>query len=125
MAQTFFRLTDESDKINSITNEIFKANNDHNSTRKSLCPLAFFLNNSFCERHYPAFMRISYLRVLEPHLQPLHGQKTGLFVAASCGEQTQQIPGHVVHRLPAVQLIPQDVQHIVFHTLCQLLIPIK
>lgn len=65
----------------------------------------------------------SYLWVLEPHLQPLHSHESSLFVAARGCEQTQQVSGHVVHRLPAVQLIPEDVKHIVLHTLCQFIIP--
>lgn len=69
------------------------------------------------------FSYSSNLWVLQPHLQPLHSHESSLFVAARSCEQTQQISGHVVHRLPAVQLIPEDVQHIVLHTLCQLLVP--
>jgi len=61
--------------------------------------------------------------VLEPHLQPLHGHEPSLFVATRGREQTQQVPWHVVHRLPAVQLIPQDVEHVVFHALCQFIVP--
>lgn len=64
-----------------------------------------------------------HLWVLEPHLQPLHRHESCLFVATCGCEQTQQVSGHIVHRLPAVQLIPEDIKHIVLHTLCKFVIP--
>lgn len=66
---------------------------------------------------------VTHLRVLEPHLQPLHSHETCLFVATRGCEQTKQVSGYVVHRLPAVQLIPEDVKHVVLHTLCKFVIP--
>lgn len=60
----------------------------------------------------------SHLWVLEPHFQPLHSHEPCLFVATCGRKQTQQISRHVVHWLPAVQLIPEDVKYVVFHALC-------
>lgn len=64
-----------------------------------------------------------HLWVLEPHLQPLHSHEPSLFVTTCGREETQQVSGHVVHGLPAVQLIPENIQHVVLHTLCQFIIP--
>lgn len=64
-----------------------------------------------------------YLWVLKPHLQPLHSHESCLFVATCGCEKTEQISGHVVHGLPAVQLISEDIQHVVLHAFSQFFIP--
>lgn len=51
----------------------------------------------------------SHLWILQPHLQPLHSHKPHLLVATGGSEQTQQVTGHIVHGLPAVQLVLQDI----------------
>lgn len=68
---------------------------------------------------------VTNLRVLEPHLEPLDSHEPRLFVTTRGSQKTKQVARHVVHRLPAVQLILEDVKNVVLHTFCQFIIPTK
>lgn len=69
------------------------------------------------------FTPTAYLGVLQPHLQPLHGQQPHLLVAAGGCEQPQEVPGHVVDGLAPVQLVTEHIQDILFHALCEFIVP--
>lgn len=69
------------------------------------------------------FTPTTYLGVLQPHFQPLHGQQPHFLVAAGGCEQPQEVPGHVVDGLAPVQLVTEHVQDILFHALCEFIVP--
>lgn len=69
------------------------------------------------------FAARTHLGVLQPHLQPLHGQQPHFLVAAGGREQAQEVPGHAVDGLAAVELVTKHVQDVLFHTVCELIVP--
>lgn len=65
----------------------------------------------------------SHLGVLQPHLKPLHGHLPDLLVATRGGQETQEIPGDVIHRLAPVELVAKHVQDIFLHALSKVIVP--
>lgn len=73
--------------------------------------------------HELCFTNTAHLGVLQPHLQPLHGQQSYFLVATGGCEQPQEVPGHVVDGLATVQLVTKHVQNILFYALCEFIVP--
>lgn len=73
--------------------------------------------------HELCFTNTAHLGVLQPHLQPLHGQQSHFLIATGGCEQPQEVPGHVVDGLATVQLVTKHVQNILFYALCEFIVP--